>query len=233
MTDKTNLVLVPGLLCSKALWEGQIEALSDVANILVADAASAPSMAEIAANILAKAPETFALAGLSMGGAIALEILRQAPERVERVAFLDANPGQDTEEKRARRHELIELCDQGDFRDITAALMPLLIHPDRNDDTALVEAIFNMAEDVGPAGFKNQQSALIERIDSVPGLGDIKCPTLVVVGRQDILTPLELSQEIANGIPGAELVIIENCGHMSTMERPVEINAVLRNWLSS
>ncbi len=232
MTDHMPLVLVPGLLCTRALWEPQISELSAIADVSVADPAGHATLREIAGDLLAAAPERFALAGLSMGGYIAFEVLRQAPERVERVAFLDTSARPDTGEQAARRRGLIELAQKGNFKGVTPALLPLFLHPDRVDEMVLVNTISAMAEDVGKDGFLRQQAAIMGRPDSRPVLPNIDCPAVVVVGRQDALTPVDCAEEIAAGIPGAELVVIEDCGHLTTLEEPEQTNAALRRWLA-
>jgi len=231
LAEKRSLVLLPGLLCTRALWGPQIEALSPFIDISVPDVAAHPSMAEIAAMVLAAAPERFDLAGLSMGGYVAFEILRQAPERVARVAFLDTSARTDTPEISARRRGLIELAQKGAFKGVTPKLIPMLIHPERIDDMVLTGQITAMAEDVGRDGFLRQQTAILARTDSRPHLADITCPTLVLVGRQDTLVPPDHAEEIAAGIAGANLVYIEDSAHLPTLEQPAETTAALRRWL--
>jgi pimeloyl-ACP methyl ester carboxylesterase len=232
MAAKTNLVLVPGLLCTEALWAPQLEALRDVAECTVADHTRHDSMAAIAASILAAAPARFALAGLSMGGYIAYEIVRQAPERVARLALLDTGSRADTPERSEGRRQLIALAEREGARMAQAQLMPSLIHEDRLGEAALVETVLKMAEDTGLEAFKRQQAAIMSRPDNRPFLPSIRCPTLVLVGREDALTPVELAREIAAGIPGARLEIVPECGHLATMERPDAVNRALRAWLS-
>ena len=232
MTVRQSLVLLPGLLCNERLWKPQVEALSDIADIVIADMTRDESMSGMASRALEAAPETFALAGLSMGGYVALEIMRAAPERVTRLALLDTGARADTPEQTTRRRDLIGLADRGEFKAVSPRLLPLFIHEDRLGDTRLVDDITRMADSVGKGAFLRQQKAIMGRPDSRPGLSDIGCPTMVVCGRQDVLTPIELSQEIASLIPGADLVLIDDCGHLSTMERPEAVNAALREWLS-
>jgi pimeloyl-ACP methyl ester carboxylesterase len=232
MTVRQSLVLLPGLLCNERLWKPQVEALSDIADIVIADMTRDESMSGMASRALEAAPETFALAGLSMGGYVALEIMRAAPERVTRLALLDTGARADTPEQTTRRRDLIGLADRGEFKAVSPRLLPLFIHEDRLGDTRLVDDITRMADSVGKGAFLRQQKAIMGRPDSRPGLSDIGCPTMVVCGRQDVLTPIELSQEIAGLIPGADLVLIDDCGHLSTMERPEAVNAALREWLS-
>jgi pimeloyl-ACP methyl ester carboxylesterase len=232
MAAAGNLVLVPGLLCTKALWATQLAALGDVAAMTVADHTGHDSMAGIAKSILAAAPPRFALAGLSMGGYIAYEILRQAPERVTRLALLDTGYRADAPERREQRLALMALAEREGARKAQESLLPVLIHKPRLADRALVEAVLQMGTDTGTAAFKRQQTALMGRPDNTALLASIRCPTLVVVGREDALTPPELSQDIARGIAGARLEIVPDCGHLSTMEQPAAVNRALRAWLT-
>lgn len=233
MAATMNLVLVPGLLCTKALWQPQVAALGDLAQITIADHMRHDSMAAIATSILADAPDRFALAGLSMGGYIAYEIVRQAPERVTRLALLDTGSRADAPERAAARRELIATAEREGVRRAQQLLMPVLIHKARLADKPLVQVIEQMAVDTGVEAFKRQQAAIMSRPDNRPFLPSIACPTLVLVGREDALTPLELSQEIAAGIPGAKLEIVPDCGHLSTMEQPEAVTRALRAWLAA
>lgn len=229
---KTPLLLIPGLLCDDALWEHQAINLADIADVTIAqDHTRHDSMMAIAEAILARAPGQFALAGLSMGGYIALEIMRRAPGRVSRLAVLDSNARADTEEQAPRRRGLIELAEKGKFKGVTPRLLPLFLHPDRLDDDEMTHRVMAMAERVGKDAFLRQQHAILGRDDSRPFLHEIEVPTLVLCGRQDALTPLEMSEEIADLIPSARLAVIEDCGHLSTMERPDAVTAELRRWL--
>jgi pimeloyl-ACP methyl ester carboxylesterase len=232
MAAATNLVLVPGLLCTKALWAAQAAALGDIADMRVADHTGHDSMAAIATSILAAAPARFALAGLSMGGYIAYEILRQAPERVTRLALLDTGYRADAPERREQRLALMALAEREGARKALETLLPVLIHKSRLTDKALVEAVLQMGADTGTEAFKRQQTAIMSRPDSTPLLAGIRCPTLVLVGRDDALTPPELSQEMASRIPGAKLEIVPDCGHLSTMEQPAAVNRAMRAWLT-
>jgi pimeloyl-ACP methyl ester carboxylesterase len=232
MAAKAKLVLVPGLLCTKALWAPQIAALGDVVDITVANHRRHRTMRGIARSVLATAPRRFALAGLSMGGYIAYEIVRQAPERVTRLALLDTGSRADAPERKARRLELIALAEREGVEAAQDALMSVLIHKSRLTEKPLVDAIRQMAVDTGVAAFKRQQAAIMGRPDNRPLLASIRCPTLVLVGREDALTPVDLAREIAAGIPGARLKIVPDCGHLSTMERPDAVNHALRAWLA-
>lgn len=231
--EKPPLVLVPGLLCDKQLWRSQIKDLADVADIWVADHTRADTMAGVARDVLADVPFTrFALAGLSMGGYIALEIMRQAPQRVTRLALLDTAAGGELPEQTRRRLDFIAFADRGHFDLVTETLLPLLIHSARQGERSLTDTVKSMARNIGKDAFIRQQRAIMSRADSLGLLSSITCPTLVLCGRQDALTPLARHEEIAAGIKGARLEVIEDCGHLSTLEKPAIVNSALRRWLS-
>ncbi len=227
----THLVLLPGLLTDERLWARQREALADLAATSVADLTRDDSLAGMAARVLAAAPPRFALAGLSMGGYVALEILRQAPERVERLALLDTTARPDTPEQSLRRRDAVAVAASGGFARIMPGLLPLLLHPAHLDDPAIAGLARDMAAAVGPAAFARQQAAIMGRPDSRPFLAAIACPTLVVVGRQDGLTPVERAEEMVAAIAGARLTVIEQCGHLSAIEQPAAVSLALRGWL--
>ena len=227
------LVLVPGLLCDAALWAPQIAALHEVAQCWVADVTRDDTMEGMVQRVLEEVPfESFALAGLSMGGMVSMALVRAAPQRMQRLALLDTNARPDTPERTRERREFLAFAErEHGFGVIHRLMMPRILHPSRLSDAILVRAIEAMADRVGLAGYRNQQTAVMHRPDSRPHLAAIACPTLVLCGREDGLTPLEFHEEIATAIPGAELRVVEHCGHMSTMERPDAVNAALRSWL--
>lgn len=232
MTARPALVLLPGLLCDAALWAHQTAHLSDMADIAVPDLTGAETVDELAETVLDAAPERFSLAGLSMGGYVALAVMRLAPDRVDRLALLDTSARADTREQTRRRRGLIGLARRGKFKGVTPRLLPMLVHPDRLGDAPLVEAVMAMAERVGTEAFVRQERAILNRPDSRHRLAEIDCPTLVLCGRQDAVTPLELSEEMARLLPRGRLAVIEECGHLSTMERPETVTAELRAWLT-
>ena len=227
------LVLVPGLLCDARLWQPQAAALADVAAITVADVTRDDSIAGMAERVLAAAPARFALAGLSMGGYVVQEMTRRAPERVAKLALLDTNARADTEEQKKRRLDLIQLAERGTFKGVTPRLLPMLIHPDRMADKELVDSVMAMAESVGKDAFLRQQRAIMGRTDGREALREIGCPTLVLCGREDALAPPKVHEEMAERIPDATLVVINHCGHISTMERPEQVAAQMRVWLTT
>lgn len=231
MTGKTPLILLPGMPLDAALWEHQTQHLGDVADVAVGDLTGHDSMAALARAVLAAAPPRFALAGLSMGGYLSFEILRQAPERVAKLALLDTSARPDTPEQTANRKDGIALVRQGRLRQVVAAGLPRLVHPNRLAEAALVESVQAQAQRIGPDHYALQQTAIMNRPDSRPDLPAIRCPTLVLCGRQDAITPPEVHAEIAAGIPASRLVIVEDCGHLSPMERPQAVTALLREWL--
>ena len=231
---KQALVLVPGLLCDELMWRPQIAALGAVADCWVADHTRSETMTEVAADVLRDAPfEKFALAGLSMGGYIVLEMMRQAAHRVQKLALLDTSARADTPEQSRRRRDFISLAERGRFLGITHTLLPLLVHRSHLANQELVSTIKKMAENTGKDAFIRQELAIISRADSLPLLGRISCPTLVLCGRQDALIPPDRHEEMAARISGSRLEIVEDCGHLSTMERPAETSAALGRWLAA
>jgi pimeloyl-ACP methyl ester carboxylesterase len=233
MSAKTPLILLPGLLCDEALWAPQIAALSDLATGSVADLTRDDSISGMARRVLAQAPPRFALAGLSMGGYVAQEIMRQAPERVMRLALLDTSARADTPERLAQRRGFIELAQKGEFHGITPRMLPIYLHPDHLRDEAITEAVLAMAQHVGRDGYLRQQQAIMGRPDGRDDLKRIAVPTLVLCGRDDQATPLKLHEEMAALISDSTLVVIDRCGHMSTLEKPLEVSAAMRRWLTS
>jgi len=165
---KTSLVLVPGLLCDAELWQPQVANLADIADIWIPDHTRSDTMAGVARDVLADAPfPRFALAGLSMGGYIALEIMRQAPRRVTGLALLDTAATAESREQTRKRMELIALAECGEFSQVTEILLPLLIHPSRLAERALTAIVKSMAENVGKEAFVRQQKAIMSRADSL------------------------------------------------------------------
>lgn len=226
-----HLVLLPGLLNDARLWQHQVTALSDVIHTSVADLTTSDSIASLATAALSRiSTEYFALAGLSMGGYVALEIMRQAPERVMALALLDTSARSDTLGATEGRRQAMKQAET-DFQAVLATLLPKLVHPSHLNDASIVEIITAMATSLGKETYIRQQNAIISRIDSRPFLDKIKCPTLVLCGRQDMITPIEVHEEMVNGIVGANLVIVENCGHLSALEQSKQVTAALEKWL--
>ncbi len=225
------VILLPGLLCDRTLWQAQATTLSGH-DLYIPTLDQQDTIAALANQILATAPPLFALAGISMGGYVALEIMRQAPQRVNRLALFDTSARPDTPEQKERRQALITLSKMGKFKGVTPRLLPLLIHPSRLDDPAVTTPILTMGEHIGQAGFQRQQTAIIGRIDSRPFLPAITCPTLIAVGAEDQLSPPDIAQEMASLIPHNHLAIIPHCGHLPPLEQPAITNQLLQDWLN-
>lgn len=226
------IVFVPGLLCTEALFAPQITAFAD-RPLMVANHREHDSITDIAARLLDEAPERFSLIGLSMGGYVAMEIMREAPERVGKLALLNTNPRPDTQEQTKRRKFLIELTRKKGFGKVPHLLYPGFVHEKNEENDILKSAVVDMALETGADAFIRQQTAVYGRHDSRPRLGEISCPSLVLVGDGDRLTPVELAQEIHQHIPGSELSVISNSGHLSTLEAPEEVTCVLTDFLNA
>lgn len=231
-TQCPHLVLLPGLVTDSRLWQHQTAGLADIAHVSVGDLTKGHTIAEMAADVLASAPVgQFALAGLSMGGYVALEIMRQAPERVLALALLDTSARPDTLIALEKRSEAIAHA-ESNYHAVIEELIPKQLHPMHMDDAELVSMITDMAISLGNKTFIRQQRAIAERINSIPSLSLIKCPTLVLCGRDDAITPIGLHQEMVTEIEGAGLVIVDNCGHLSALEQPTRVNEALMQWLT-
>ena len=223
--------ILPGLLEDADAFHAVIDGLGDVAEVRVADMTRAATIAELARSVLAQMPpEPVHLAGHSMGGYVALEIMRRAPERVARLALLDTHARPDSPESTANRRRLMALA-ATDFPAVSAQLLPHIVAPAHLDDAAISGKVAQMALAIGKEAFLRQQRAIIGRIDSRAHLAAIRCPTLVVAARGDAIMPVAILEELAAGIPGARLVVIENCGHMASIEQPAAVTRALREWL--
>ena len=231
MANSLPIVLVPGLNCSARLYAEQIPALWQYGPVTIADHRGDETMAGIARRILGDAPPRFALAGLSMGGYVACAIMRESPERVDRLALLDTGARADTPEQSERRKLQIEMALSGRFAEIPDLQWPFLVHKDHQNDETLKRIVRLMAEETGPEAFVRQQRAIMTRPDSRSTLAAIRCPTLVLVGEGDQLTPPELAKEIAGLVAGSRLVVVPDCGHLSAIERPTAVTQALVEWM--
>jgi pimeloyl-ACP methyl ester carboxylesterase len=231
--ESLPVVLIPGLLASAQLYAPQLATLWPAGPVMIASHTRDDSVAGMARRILADAPPRFALVGLSMGGYVAFEILRQARARVAKLALLDTQARADSEEVRAGRRAQMQVARTAGLTQVVDALIPRILHPARANESALRALVHEMAAEVGLEGYLNQQSANSGRPDSRPELARIACPTLIVVGDCDLITPAELAREMAAGISGARLVVIPECAHLSTLERPQAVNEALRGWLAA
>jgi pimeloyl-ACP methyl ester carboxylesterase len=226
------IVFVPGLLCTGRIYEHQVQHLGRKHSVLLANHWSHWSMAEIAASILAGAPERFALAGTSMGGYVAFEIVRQAPDRVTKLILLSTSAKPDTPERSEGRRKQVAAVRENGARTAVKTLWPNLVHPARHEDHALLGVFNEMADELGPEAFARQIDAIIGRADSRPTLPKITVPTLVIAGAEDKLITPDHSKEIADGIPGARLEMVQHCGHMGMIERPETYTRLLGEFVA-
>lgn len=233
MDQTTPILLVPGLASSARIYAPVVPALWRFGPVMIANHIRDDDMAAIARRVLSEAPPRFALAGHSMGGYIALEIMRQAPERVARLALINTQARPDTPEATARRRGLMERARRGELRAVREESFPELVHPSRRDDAGILELVHAQDEDVGVEGYLRQQTAIIARADSRPALSAIKCPTLVLTGDADNTIPNAYSKEMAEGIAGARLVVLARCGHLPQAEQPEATTRALVEWLGS
>ena len=231
MDNSMPILLIPGLVSSARIYAPVVPALWRFGPVTIANHIRDDNMGAIARRILAEAPPRFALAGHSMGGYIAFEIMRQAPERVAKLALINTQARPDTPEASERRRGMIARAQGSGYRGVLDELFPGFVHPARQGDQSLRQLVYDMADDVGPEAFVRQQTAMIGRPDSRPTLAWIRCPTLVLTGDEDHTIPNSLSVEMANGIPGAKLVILPDCGHMPQPEQPQAPADALVAWL--
>lgn len=228
---RTPLLMVPGLVCDADLFAEQQRSLSEAAEVLVADVRCGDTIAEIARTVLATAPPRFSLAGLSMGGYVALEVVRQARDRVLRLALLDTSARPEAPEQTARRRALLRLVDDEGLDAALEVLWPTEVAPGRREDPVLHDRFTAMCRRSGADVLRQQVEAVIGRADSRPDLPGLDLPLLVLCGRQDAITPLDGHEEIARLAPRARLVVLDDCGHLSTWEQPAAVDAALRAWL--
>ena len=227
-----NAVFIPGLLNDERLWYKQVQNLSDILISHVADITSQDNISDLADSVLQKAPEQFILIGLSMGGYVALEIMRKAPQRVIGLALFDTNARADTPEGSSNRRVAIEQS-KTDFASVVDDFIPKILYPQHLDNIEIVNLIHEMADEVGKDKFYNQQTAIINRIDSRPFLKNIECQTLIACGADDKLTPVDMHEEMHQLIPHSTLKTIENCGHLSALEKPFEVSDLIRDFVNS
>ncbi|EPE2678982.1 alpha/beta fold hydrolase [Vibrio alginolyticus] len=232
MTQPTSLVWLPGLLCDGTLFEEVNRALPSWVEPSCPTLASLPSMEQLAQKVLQDAPQEFVLGGLSMGGILAFEVYRQAPNRVKGLILMDTNAADEKPEVTQKRDALVSRALSGEFERITPdTLMPVLIHPSRLQDKVLTERIEGMAVNVGLEAFEAHAKALATRPDARPLLADIQVPTLVITGKEDKLCPLDNHLLMERCIPNVTLHVIPECGHLSTLEQPLIVSEVMTTWL--
>ncbi|SIS64002.1 alpha/beta fold hydrolase [Salimicrobium flavidum] len=231
--EKTPLILLPGTLCDEKLWFHQVLNLSDIADVRVGDLTRDSSIYDMAMRVLNGAPKQFALAGLSMGGLVALEIVKQAPHRVSKLALLDTNPLPPSAEQINNWKRFIDMANEGHFIEITQKyLLPLLIQSNNQSNTELVETIYQMAENVGKEAMIKQMTALQKKPDYTRELSNITCESLVIYGIKDKMVAPEIQKTLRDNIPNAHLKEIEDAGHLCSLEQPQTVTETLRYWLN-
>lgn len=227
-------VLLPGLLCDRAVWQAQIDAIGPCH---VPDYGTLDSLRGMAEHVLATAPAgPLAVAGHSMGGRVAFEMLRLAPERIERLALLDTSyhplaQGEPGDTEKAGRMALLATARRDGMRAMAREWAPGMVHPSRHD-TPLFEAVLDMLARKTPEVFAAQINALLNRPDCTELLAHIRCPTLLLCGREDAWSPPARHEHMQRQIAGARLVVVEQCGHMSTMEQPEAVSRAFIEWLA-
>ena len=229
------IVFLPGLLCDAAVWAPQMAALDHSATVVAyGRASSLTAMAQLA--LRAAPPGRFALAGHSMGGRVAFEVWRLAPERVDRLALLDTGShplveGAAGETERAGRMRLLALARRDGMRAMAAEWVRGMVHASRIGGPVF-DAVLDMFERRSPEVFEAQIQALLQRPDATPLLASVTCPTLLLTGEHDAWSPPEQHRQMQQAIPGAQLVVVPQCGHMSTLEAPASVSAALAGWLA-
>ena len=213
------------------MWRHQVDGLCDICNPVLLDLVDQSSVAESAQWVLDSAPEHFALVGFSMGGYVAFELLRQAPQRISKLALISTSARADTADRIDIRKSMITRAESGEYKALVEELIPNVIHHSRTKDQTLIDAIRTMALRIGHEAFVRQLNVIISRPDSRADLSHIACPTRVIAGNDDLLTPPDLSREMANGIKDATLVVIDHCNHYAPMEQPEKVTRALRDWL--
>lgn len=226
----TPFLLIPGLNCDARVYNGVAQTLWPFGPVTIANNREGEGVSAIAEGILATAPPRFGLVGFSMGGYIAFEILRQAPERVEKLALLDTTARPDSAESIENRKRRIALAEGGKFGLVIEQSYPATVHPDNASNSSLYSMHRAMADANGPEAYIRQQRAIIDRPDSRPVLSSIKVPTLIVVGEADEITPPDAAQEMHDAIPGSELVIVAQAGHLALLEHPLIVQNAIRAW---
>ncbi|MBU0747072.1 MAG: alpha/beta hydrolase [Gammaproteobacteria bacterium] len=235
MPPQPQLLLLPGLAADERMWRGMLPLLPAALRPEVTTAhqdVALHSIEDFAARVLAQHPGPLVLAGASMGGMVAMEAARQAPERIAGLALLGTTARPETPDMRALREAAIELFEQGRLREVIEPNVALAFHPHNAADPELVQAYLDFVLDAGAAHLVRQNRAVIHRPDARLQLPHLTCPVLVVCGAADQLTPPECSAEIAALVPHADHAVLANSGHMLTMEQPDAVNHLLVQWMA-
>ena len=233
MNNNLPIILIPGLGTTPCTYSNILTKLWKYGTVSIVNQRQENSLEAIAKRILSEAPLQFVLIGHSMGENIAFEILRQEPERVLKVVFMNTSARADDEEAKKKRKDKIEKVKQGKFPEIIEDSVSSFVHPQHKDSKGLQDIITTAYNDAGAEAYILQQTAIMGRQNSRASLKNIVAPTLVITGDEDMLIPLEHSQEIFAGIAGAKIVIIPMCGHMCTLEQPKLVNEALAEFIGS
>jgi len=232
MSERPFLVLVPGLLSTDILWQRVAEILSDAVDIHITQQnLRHDNLDAMAEAILAETPPTFAIAGSSMGGYVAMLVKRLGGDRVTHLCLVDSTANLNLEDQGERRQQLKEMAEQGNFQGVKQAMLPLFLNADNQRSMSMNAVVDTMAEVVGVDRFLQQLSALMEGGDLRGDLRQIMCPTLVMCGAEDRLLPVELSREVAQGIRKSKLVVVNGAAHLLPLERPETVAELMRHWL--
>jgi pimeloyl-ACP methyl ester carboxylesterase len=223
-----HTVLVPGLACSSRLWDTLLPTAWSRGATTIADTRRDTSIAGIADRLLADAPPRFALAGISMGGYVCLEVMRRAPERVRGLALISTAAAPDTPEQAQSRRVQLTMAREGRYDDLVTAAFPVLVDENK---TELAELWTTMAHEVGVDAFLTQLQAVIDRSDTRPVLPHIACPTAVIHGLGDRTIPVQNAHETAAAIPHARLTLVDDAGHMAAHEQPEQVSAAFADLL--
>jgi len=229
---RPTVVFASGQLLTAECWEPQVAALSADYDLRFSDHTRDDTIAGMAARLLSEAPPRFHLVAHAMGGFTAFEVMRRAPERVISLAMIATLAPNDGPAQTERRQGYIRLVEGGRFAEVVEERIPILVHPARREDEPLLTVVRRMAAETGAETFLRQQRAIMSRADSRPSLGAISVPTLVMRGAQDGITTLAHQDEIVGGVSGARLEVVDDCGHLPTLEKPATTTRVLAAWLA-
>jgi pimeloyl-ACP methyl ester carboxylesterase len=227
-----RLVLLPGLAADALMWREQLTALAALVPRVTDVHMRHDSIEAMAQALLREEPGELVLCGASMGGMVAMEAARQAPQRVRALALLGTSARPESDEMRSLREAAIVLFEQGRMAEVIEPNVGLAFHPDHAADPRLVGDYLGFVDRAGAGQLVRQNRAIMARPDAREHLGALRCPVLVMCGQEDQLTPPGLAREIASLVPGAQLHMVPRCGHMLTMEQPGAVNAALLAWLA-
>lgn len=233
MTKQTEtLIFIPGLLSDSFAWQSVADAFSSLMPVVIADVSADTSITGMAQNILKQKPGQLCLAGHSMGGRVALEMVRLEPHRITKLALADTGIHPRSEDEAEKRQILVDLTNKDGMAALIAQWLPPMVGEAHHGDTDLMKGLTEMVLRADPQQFERQVKALLERPDAQPVLSQIKCPTLLIVGRQDKWSPVAQHQSMLDHLGTAQLIIIEDAGHFAPVEQPAAVIQALKNWIN-